>query len=185
VTLRTLLARTGTTALATAALLLCVMPADASAIGKHDPVNGAVRLDVPYDATTPHVIDVGGTGDRAKAQLWALTSGRHQNVRAVRWGTRNGNPVVFFQDTNSQGCLDESQDRPPANGTVVYFYTCRYSANQLWELREGSLGYGWSAVSLYDGRCLDARDKSYANGTQLQVWSCSGAWNQLWLTNVY
>lgn len=184
-TLRRLLARAATATTAAAALLLTVLPADAAAYGAHDPVPGAVRLYVPYDGT-PHVIAFAGSANRAKAQLWTLGGSGNQNVRAVRVGTTaDGEPVVYFQDAGSGKCLDESRDRPAADGTVVYLYTCSRAANQLWELREGSLGWGYSVVNRYDGRCLDAKGKSWANGTQLQVWSCSGAWNQIWLTNVY
>ena len=181
--MRKLISSIGTVAVAVAMPLVAAGPA--AAYDKYESIPGAVRLDVPYDST-PHVIDVAGSSDRSKVQLWTLTSGRRQNVRAIRYSTlANGNPVVYFQETTSGKCLDESRDKPPANGTVVYLYTCTRASNQLWELREEALGFTYEVVSRYDGRCLDAKDKSYANGTQIQVWSCGGAWNQYWMTYIY
>ncbi|MGP4001189.1 RICIN domain-containing protein [Streptomyces sp. 8N706] len=95
-------------------------------------------------------------------------------------GTSEGYPVVTIENANASGkCLDESRDRPPANGTAVYIYGCAETSNQKWRLVDRSDGYFW-IENLYDRRCLDVANYSWTNGATIQVWSRLNGWNQGW-----
>ncbi len=97
--------------------------------------------------------------------------------------------AVDLRDCNSGKCLDESRDHQPADGTVVYLYTCLFDShrnlpdNQLWYMETVFIDSRpfFQLRNAYDHRCLDIKDYQYVNGADLQVWSCTGAWNQAWL----
>ncbi len=140
----------------------------------------------PYDPyqKPAHVIDIrqGSHADRAQAILFTWHGGDNQ-----RWTKRwvgdkpdGYGPGYVIENVESLKCLDESLDRPAADGTAVYQYTCHDGPNQRWAPRYSGGSRWGQLVNQYDGRCLDIEGPSLLDGAVLHVWGCYGSWSQHW-----
>jgi hypothetical protein len=147
-----------------------------------NPIYYSVRADTgPYP---PLVMDIrqSSHADRAQAILFAWNGGKNQRwtKRWVGEKTDGYGPGYVIVNWESQKCLDESLDRPAANGTAVYQYGCHDGPNQRWALRNPDAKNFGQLVNQYDGRCLDIDGPSRLDGAVLHVWNCYSSWSQFW-----
>ncbi|MFI9818218.1 RICIN domain-containing protein [Saccharothrix variisporea] len=125
------------------------------------------------------------TENRSRVQLWQhLTTGNTANQRwtsVLQYVRSDGVYVVTIRNNNAPDkCLDESVDKPAADGTAVYIYSCVPGArNQLWNVVPRPDGWFW-LQNVYDGRCLDVAEYNYSDGAKIQMWTCHTGWNQAW-----
>jgi hypothetical protein len=120
-------------------------------------------------------VDRAATADKTRLIL----ANYDQYAPNQRWVSRNcnlaGNIYLQYKNEKSQKCMDKSQDRPNANGNLVYLYPCSGANNQLWQRRTqgGSNGQWQQQRNLSAARCLDVVNRLYVNGSYLHMWDCA------------
>ncbi len=160
--------------LATAALLVVAVPAQAA-------ITTYISVLNPPGQSGKKVMDVYKLSleNRAPVQLWDLRS--TGEFRNQRWTiTHLGNDVYEIKNQLSGKCLDKSVDHQPANGAQVYQYDCSRSSQQLWWFQRVVPESNWGILkNLVDFRCLEApRGVGFANGNRLTVMDCNYEWYQ-------